>query len=568
MKKGSTEFKKPYSREIFGAESTAHYAYPKEALVAEEIFPYLVLDSGASQLAHDRFGGIHGDRLLELTMSGELFREFTYKGEFNWESSFAYTHGTDLTPKYEWQIWPQRLYMTIPVAHAFLRTGDRKYADAWLKIVKGWDEAHPYQPFDPDIYYLDTDMTWRDMQVAWRTMSLLHGLFMLQDAPFTIDEWKYLYDFVLLHAKHLYIEALDRLERRHVQNHVLQIGVVLIMAGVMFPEYENARDIVDIGIDTVRMNLSGIYSDGGSNEDSPSYSHFIVRLYLEAYLLLRNNGLEIPDGLYESICRQYEWVYGMSAPDGKVIPFSDSYSIDTLADIERARALIPLELPRERGSRLFAESKAAVIRCGELSLYVDAMDFIPNGHQHTGRPQTVLYYGTSPVLVDSGCSSYDRWELYLYLRKMSQHNVLYCPDIPDGEYSINTEITEFDPSEARIVLRSQVKGGGKEYEWVRSIKIKGQTVEICDTGSSKEPIRWESRLFLAQGDTKFYGREDARLKRLGEDYLMTLASDRPFDTELMPVMNAKNRIDYAVVTRICDTGSHFESKITLEFEKR
>ena len=242
-----TEFKKPFGKELFGTENIAHYPYPREKLIAEPIFPYFMLDGGAFNLMNDRFGSADGDHILELTCSGKLFEEFTHKGKFNWERSFAYIEGTDFKKKYEWQIWPQRLYMTIPLAHQFLKTGDRKYADAWMKLVKAWDEAHPYQEFIPEIHYLQTDMVWRDMQVAWRTMSLLHGLFMLQDAPFTKEEWKYLYDFIELHVHHMYVEALDRLTRNHAQNHVLQIGVVLIMAGVMFHEFENTAEIIKIG---------------------------------------------------------------------------------------------------------------------------------------------------------------------------------------------------------------------------------------------------------------------------------------------------------------------------------
>ena len=210
MKRTGNDYTKPYAKEIFGIENTCYYPYPREELVKNPVFPYFVLDGGSFNLLNDRFGGADGERILEMTMSGELFDIFRHKGEFNWEISFAYTAGTDFTKKYEWQIWPQRLYMIIPLAHRFLQTGDRRYADAWLTIVKEWDKAHPYQEFDPDVHYLQTDMTWRDMQVAWRTMSLLHGMFMLSDAPFAKEDWAYLYDFVKLHMRHLYIEALDR----------------------------------------------------------------------------------------------------------------------------------------------------------------------------------------------------------------------------------------------------------------------------------------------------------------------------------------------------------------------
>ena len=42
-----TEYRKPYGKEVFGRETVSHYAYPREKLIAEPIFPYLVLDGGA-----------------------------------------------------------------------------------------------------------------------------------------------------------------------------------------------------------------------------------------------------------------------------------------------------------------------------------------------------------------------------------------------------------------------------------------------------------------------------------------------------------------------------------------
>ena len=129
MKKTGNEYKKPFAKEIFGVENTGYYPYPREELIKQPIFPYFVLDGGAFNLMNDRFGTTDGDEILELTLSGKLFEIFRYKGEFNWETSFTYVKDTDFTKKYEWQIWPQRLYFTIPVAHKFLQTGDRKYAD-------------------------------------------------------------------------------------------------------------------------------------------------------------------------------------------------------------------------------------------------------------------------------------------------------------------------------------------------------------------------------------------------------------------------------------------------------
>lgn len=560
-------FRKQYGDEIFGKQINVNYIYPREKLTAEPIFPYFVLDGGAFNFANDRFGTVNSDELLELTMSGKLFDEFKLNGVFNWERSFAYTADTGFTKKYEWQIWPQRLYMTLPVAHAYLRTGDMKYANAWMKIVKSWDEAHPYQPFEPLIHYIKTDMVWRDMQVAWRTLSLLHGVFMLQDAPFTCDEWKYLYDFIELHANHLYYEAIDRLDRNLAQNHVLQIGVALIMAGAMFPELKNAAEFIRIGSDTVQMNLKGaIYSDGGSNEDSPSYSHFIARLYLESYLLLKNNNLTMIEGLRESIVKQYEWLYHCMAPSGKVLRISDSYGMDAEADIRRAEELIELDFPRERGDRLFPESAVAILRRGSLTLVADAMEYL-GGHQHSGRPQILLFHDKEPVLVDAGCSNYDRWEMYSFLRTMNVHNVVMCPKVCGKIDVIDPKIQAFDPKNGVIRLSCDVISGEVSYKWDRKLTLSEKELLIEDVAFSEKEIDWVSYLHFARNDTHL---SDDRLifRQLTDDYIMIMRSDKEIVTELTPVMNDDNKTDYAVTSKISYQGKEFKNFMKIGFEKR
>ena len=115
MKKTGSDYIKPFAKEIFGVENVGYYPYPREELIKQPIFPYFVLDGGAFNLMNDKFGSTNGDDILELTLSGELFEIFKLKGEFNWESSFAYIKGTDFRKKYEWQIWPRDFILQFPL---------------------------------------------------------------------------------------------------------------------------------------------------------------------------------------------------------------------------------------------------------------------------------------------------------------------------------------------------------------------------------------------------------------------------------------------------------------------
>lgn len=559
------EFDRPYASEIFGETRRVFYIYPREALMEEPIFPYFVLDGGAHNFAKDILGTANGDDIRELTMSGRLFDAFTFRGKFSLESSFAYTAGTGFTPKYEWQIWPQRLYMTLPLAQAFLKTGDRTYADKWLELVRAWDAAHPYQPFADDVDYLKTDMVWRDMQAAWRSLSLMHGMFMLQEAPFDRETWEYLYSFVELHVRHLYEEAQNRLRRGLEGNHVLQIGLALVMAGALFPEFQSSADYLRAGCETVEMNMNAIYPDGASNEDSPSYSHFIARLYLETLLLLKRNDLPLIPGLEECVKNQYAWLWQMCTPDGHAPTISDSYTLDAEADLRRAAALIDFPRPA-RTSQMGPESHTAVLRKGCLTLYADAMEYL-DGHQHAGRPQILLYADKLPVIVDSGCCSYDIWDFYRYLRSAQAHNLLFSPDCPVEGGSIQQEMTDFDPVQGTLTLRSRVSNGDRSYTWTRRLLLTDNRLTIEDSAESDRPLTWQLHTHLCRRDLKELPEENALLQ-LSEDLLIRIAADRPFALDFVPVMNERNEKDFARRMRFQDSGKTFALTTTIDVTRR
>lgn len=570
MNSTGNDYVKPYAKEIFGVVNKGYYPYSREELVKQPIFPYFVLDGGAFNFMNDNFGTADGDDILELTLSGKLFDVFKLNGKFNWESSFSFVENTEIKKMYEWQIWPQRLYFTIPLAHKYLQTNEKRYADAWLKIVKEWDKAHPYQEFDDKIHYLETDMVWRDMQVAWRTMSLLHGFFMLQDAPFTIDEWKYLYDFIELHMNHLYLEAMERLSRNHAQNHVLQIGVVLLLAVSMFPEFKNTDILKEIAINTVEMNLrKAIFDDGGSDEDSPSYSHFIARLYLEAFLIIDKNGYREIKGLKESVVKQYEWLYQCMTPLGTTLRLSDSYSFDVLKDLDYVSRLIDLDFNKVQKEIYYPESHIAVFRKNKMTVFVDAAKF-PGPHHHTGSPQIISYFDSEPVLVDAGVCNYDRWELYNSLRLPKSHNVLYCEEFNDNHENLVVEpiIKSVDMKNGTITVETTVKNtkSGIFYIWERTISVSENKIIIEDNAKSEKELTWKSRLIFKRNPVSLVS--DNEMQILNKKFHMILKSDNIIKNDLIPVMNDANKIDYAVVCESEKHGKEYKNKIELNFINR
>lgn len=527
---------------------TPHFAYPREELLTNPIFPYYILDGGAHNFAREHFGAADSDTFLELTLSGKLFEDWTGENGFDWEYSFSQTNGTFLPKKYEWQIWLQRLYIILPIAQKYAVTKDKKYADAWLRIVSAWDIAHPYQAYDPSRHYITTDMVWRDMQVAWRTLSLIHSLYMLgaEKDAFSAEQWDHLYAFVELHAEHLYKEARQRLEVSLAQNHVLQIGTALIMAGSMFPEFQNAAEYVRVGREVVSMNLRGaIFPDGGSDEDSPSYSHFILRLYLEAYLLLEKNGHCGIPGLRESLDAQAIWMYQMSTRDGRTIPINDAYTMDAQRDLCYVAKLIPLPPMGEKKSVLFPQSRVAVLRNESMEVYLDAMPQT-GGHQHTGRPQLLVYIDGEPVIVDSGCSNYDNWPLYNYVRSVEAHNVPQLPDTDASSYKAFPEILSFTTtSQGGTVEASMtiVRTNGVKTLWLRRVELDGNTLTVTDTLTD---VAYDNCLHLHAVDIAM-SEDRLCVSQLLPHGMVCISADVPLSISMHPAMDEHNALNYSSV---------------------
>ena len=173
------EFRKPYLAALYGSrEAVTHYVYPREDLKTQPIFPYLVLDGGAYLFINGHFGDVSSDALLDRTMNGQVFDLLRGEdGKLDWLYSNRASADLGFYPCYEWQSWPQRLYLLLPLAQKYLQTHEAVYAEKWLEILRLWIKDSPYEPLEQDVLHVFTSMKWRDMQVSWRTTVLLHSIY-------------------------------------------------------------------------------------------------------------------------------------------------------------------------------------------------------------------------------------------------------------------------------------------------------------------------------------------------------------------------------------------------------
>lgn len=562
-------YAKPYCREVYGECHEARYPYSNAFLSSRPIFPLLVFDGGAYFLIKELMGGAdpYSRDLFKFIESGKLFEYWTAGGRFDWDLHYRLAQSSRLPISAERHVWINRLYFLLPIAQEFLTTGDEKWAREWIKWLESWCDSHPYQELD-DRPHGQTDYVWRDMQVAWRLLVLLHSVKMLAASSALGErEWRIIYSTIELHADHLQREGQGHIARLGAHNHVLQIGLVLMMTGVLFEEMPGARSWRESGRKIIEINLErAILKDGGSVEGCPSYSHFIARMYLEALLLIEKNSLEPMEGLRDGVQEQYSWLRQMLPPTGKTLQIGDSYALDAAQDIEIVAELISLAPFALEGSALLPDSRFCALRAGDFEVYIDAMDRT-QGHQHNGYAQIVAYYNGVPLLTDTGCCVYDRKDFREFYMSTRAHNALAIMDALTGEEltrgkDIRISTESFDPSVPSITF----KISSDKFEWTRAVSIEGGELMISDHVTAPAPVNADAALHLAPTKAALISENQAAIFCGDGDIYVATSGDSgapPLGMGVTPAMDGDNGFFYATELTYGGEGTEINMSVRI-----
>ncbi|MBE6688318.1 MAG: hypothetical protein E7588_03450 [Ruminococcaceae bacterium] len=561
-------FKKPY----FPSDKTVRFPYTREQLSQRPIFPTLVMDGGGHFFLKQTFGVSNGDEILQKTLDGSIFEFYKTDGVFDWKAILKRFRETDFLHEWEAHIWLCRMYILLPLAQKYMITGDKRYSDAWYKIFSHFKAENPHYRFDPNVHRFNTNMIWSDMQMVWRNINLIFSVYMMgeKDDCFTREQWCEIHDFIKLHAELIFDEAMYHVKEKDPGNHNLQIGLCMIMVGVLYPEWKNSSVCIETGKQVVKDNMTlSVYPDGLNHEDAISYFPFIARLYLESHLLLFKNGYDGIEGIEESLSKQYEFLFQFSQPDGTTPQFGDSYRFNVINDIEFVKQLFPLKISDKKASVLFPDGHMAVLRNEHFELFIDAMD-IRTWHQHIGRMNFVLFHDGMPVVCDSGCTNYDRSDLRDYLNSAQAHNTLSLDSGEEPMEKIEALSFSGEGDVQHITLRSTTD----RYTHTRTFTMYSDRFEIEDTAQLKGGATMTNNLHLhpyvlgyttpeaknqpiTQGNTLYTHRIGNRLMRL--------STTDSFTREMVPCVNEKSLHDYCVALRI-PVKNEKTHKIVISFE--
>lgn len=518
-------FRRPHLPRITGEDrGPVHHPYPLDLLCERDVFDVILLDGGAFLFSQDHIGGTKGRDFLRALQSStgilplppcpeqnevcDLLAPWIGPDGLDWDRMWEISAGRDTPHLREAHVWLHRLYFLLPIAQKALREESAEWAGKWMEYLESWQRTHPRRPdpcrikdavsVAPAAYKSGEEAcpyVWFDMQVTWRLLVLIHSTHMLAGADLLgRGDWERIYEAIALHADHVLGEARDQLEedRDFRGNHFLQKGVALLYAGILLPGLVDPG-CIDVGRRIVWEQMENeITSDGASVEASPSYSHFIARLFLEAHLLLQHNGLDPVPGLEDSIRRQYSYLSVIRAPSGKTLQLSDSYAMDATADIELVSHLADVPGPKKVETRCFERSGFCVLRAGRFCVYVDAT---PVGlwHHHGGKPNVLAYVDGRPLLVDSGCCNYDRLIRDDRLVTDPAHNCVVVDEPPltqrDRDLA-EMEIRNFEesPEGATVTVLTRHETEDLRIEWTRTVRVRDAELEVRDRLESSRPV--------------------------------------------------------------------------------
>jgi hypothetical protein len=515
----ASPFSRPSLKQFLGGSAPLaerNYGYPRRMFVEHDIFDLLPLDGGAFFFTNQLLGGAGTGLFTQGFKSGKLLGSWTGNrcaptaADIDWVAAYDPEKGPwSPGQQIERHVWLHRLYFLLPFAQEYLRTGKTEWARRWFDFFIAWRRHFPAMGDPLARKAKFTAFIWYDMQPTWRLLVLLHSVFMLggrrgKSSPLMPGEWAEVYKAIAAHARWVQAEAEDGLNRNATGNHFLQKGTALVAAGTLFPELDGAAAWVKTGQRVIRDQMRReINRDGGSIEASPSYSHFIARLYLDAHLVLQANGQPAIPGLKASIRRQYTFLEGTMSPSGRTLQVGDSYALDARRDLAIVRRLFPLPAVRALQSRCFEASRFVVLHAGETDVYLDAMD-VACGHIHTPKPNLMVYRQGRPVLVDCGCVNYDLPEYARHFQTWPAHNVIapaaFVKD-PAARRVVELKLTRFvsapDGGTAEVLCR--YAGKDAKFAWQRVVQLAGDAIEILDRVRSSRRETFAIFFHLAAG---------------------------------------------------------------------
>lgn len=276
--------------------------------ICSHVFNFL----GSGDVDLDKFIEEHGGR----ERCGCLPWHFDFKGSYRWNPK-TYYRGIEIPYgkadiKVPWEL--SRFQHVTILGQAYWLSGDARYAQEFVTQVEDWIDRNPPK----------FGVNWRcTMDVAIRVVNWILGYYFYKDSKALADEFLLkLLKNLLAHGHHI----MANLENRGVTtNHYLSDLVGLIYLGITFPEFKEAKQWREFGIqELIKEMEKQVYDDGMDFEASTCYHRLSLELFFYPALLCKLNGIELPDSFIRKLKKMFDFVLYVLKPNGRMPQIGDN----------------------------------------------------------------------------------------------------------------------------------------------------------------------------------------------------------------------------------------------------
>ena len=394
------------------------------------VLPDLDLDIGAlsqEELSHQ------ADAALECPFPhSEAFLKMDSAGKIDWRyNPTSYQEWLWMLNRHEW--WAL-------FAMAYARTGDERYANAFVSQMIDWVQSNPPPPRKDE-----KSPTWRLMEIGLRLGTSwipAFGLF-YSSRPFTDEAKLMMLRAIYDHARFLFLFKTNR-------NHLLRESNGLAYVSTTFPEFKEAKLWQRKALARLDQELSKqINQDGSHIELSTGYQWLVTDEFEKTHDLLEKHGLSLPvEDLTGRLEKMYQVLASLVRPDGTFPQINDGFIHWPVTRLAQAGA----KLGRDDFVYVGTTGNQGVppknrsVGIDDAGLYVMRSDWTedaryllfdsgPYGgpHGHEDKLSIELYAFGQSFIVDCGSYTYDKADPFrTYFVGSQSHNTI----LVDGQSQV------------------------------------------------------------------------------------------------------------------------------------
>ena len=361
------------------------------------------------------------------------------------EHVFGDTIDWELNPinykEWTWQLSRHPFWVTL--GQAYWKTGDEKYAQAFVRQMTHWVERVLVPVGEDGNSWKHDGRMGSPMTNCWRTIEC--GIRMGQTWPYAFHYFlsspSFTDDAICLMLKSMVEHARHLMRWPRTGNWLTMEANGMYHVGVLFPEFKEADEWRRVAMERQYKELDEqVYPDGAQIELSSGYHQVSLRNFVMTYNIARLNNQPLPEDFASKLERMYDYDLYLAMPDLRMPALNDGGWTDVRPWMRNGLEFFPQRedfkwaaTEGREGKRPTTLSTAFpyaghfVMRAGwtpdDAYLFFDGGPF-GYGHQHEDKLNVVIYSHGRVHVTDPGNYPYDDSQWRKYVLSTRAHNTV------------------------------------------------------------------------------------------------------------------------------------------------